>query len=195
MSSLRPTPLSSLDVSKYYIPAYRNFPNTSLRPYPLLIYKQAFDRTSADFNASAIESHLRRVGVVEPAWKYTMYQQHHYHSNTNEVLVVFSGKAKLCFGGAADNEHRIEVEAERGDAIIIPAGVGHALLREQATDDGERYQMIGCYPTGSANWDMCTGEKADKDDKWRNIENVGWFDRDPIYADEGPVVDLVKQEA
>ncbi|OCF42847.1 hypothetical protein I317_03324 [Kwoniella heveanensis CBS 569] len=197
MTSLKPAPLSSLVVSKYHIPAYQNFPNTSLRPYPLLIYKQAFDPSSSasSFSPSAIESYLRNVGAVEPAWRYTMYQQHHYHSNTNEVLLVSSGRAKLCFGGSADNDNRVEIDADKGDVIIIPAGVGHALLHEEqkAEGGGERYQMIGSYPTGSENWDMCTGEKGEKDGKWRAIEQVGWFERDPIYGDEGPIVELAKE--
>ncbi|WVF71022.1 hypothetical protein IAT40_005818 [Kwoniella sp. CBS 6097] len=194
MTSLKPTPLSSLIVSKHQIPAYQHFPNTSLRPYPLMVYKRAFDPSSSHFSPSAIESHLKSVGVVEPAWRYTMYKQHHYHSNTNEVLVVSSGKARLCFGGSKDNDHRVEINAEKGDAIIIPAGVGHALLQEIEHENGERYQMVGSYPTESANWDMCTGEKGDeKNGKWRNIKGVGWFERDPIYGDEGPILALVKE--
>ena len=56
-----------------------------------------------------------------------MYSQSHFHSTTHEVLVVISGRAKLCFGGE-ENPERVEAELEKGDVMIVPAGVAHRLL-------------------------------------------------------------------
>ncbi|WWC88229.1 uncharacterized protein L201_003134 [Kwoniella dendrophila CBS 6074] len=186
MSPLQPASLASLRVSKHHISAYQNFPNTSLRPYPFMIYHSAYSPSS--LSASSVEQHLRSIGVVNPAWRYTMYKQHHYHSNVDEVLVVVKGSAKLCFGGSLSNPDKLEVEVSKGDAMIVPAGVGHALLEDKSED--EPFQMVGSYPIGSKNWDMCTGEDSDKGSKWKTIRTLGWLRGDPIYGDKGPVLDV-----
>lgn len=48
--------------------------------------------------------------------------------------------------------------------------------------------MVGSYPVGAAQWDHQTGE-LDKIGKER-VGGLGWFKRDPIYGDEGPVLDI-----
>lgn len=119
-----------------------------------------------------------------------MYTQQHYHSNTNEILVVVSDRrAELCFGGSDSEENggKVVVEVGKGDVMIVPAGVGHALLRE--LDGKGRFEMVGSYPVGAEGWDMCTGQDGEKNERWKNVEKVGWFKRDPIYGDEGPVLD------
>ncbi|WWC60682.1 uncharacterized protein I303_103258 [Kwoniella dejecticola CBS 10117] len=185
MSPLIPAPLNSLRVSKYQIPAYQNFPNTSLRPFPFMIYHSVFPSSTSSVSASSIEAHLRKVGIVEPAWRYTMYTQHHYHSTVDEVLVVYSGAARLCFGGGPANPDKVEVDASVGDVMIVPAGVGHGLL-----EDKGGFGMVGSYPKGSGNWDMCTGQKGEKENQWEIIKNLEWLKGDPIYGDEGPVVNV-----
>jgi uncharacterized protein YjlB len=150
--------------------------------------------------ATAVESHLSQIDVVRPAWRYTMYRQHHYHSNTNEVLCVVSHRgAEICFGGSNEsnesaNEGKVVVKVGRGDVIVVPAGVGHALLRELEVEDDEvdrsGFEMVGSYPVGAEGWDMCMGQVKEKDGReWENVRKVGWFTRDPIYEDEGPVLE------
>lgn len=39
------------------------------------------------------------------------------------------------------------------------------------------------------NWDMCYGEEGEKK-KIEGIKHLGWFERDPIYGDQGPVLDV-----
>jgi uncharacterized protein YjlB len=131
-------------------------------------------------SASSIEKHLRAVGVVQPAWRYSMYRQHHYHSTAHEVLVVSSGSASLFFGGKG-NPGGQQAEVVRGDVIIVPAGVGHALL-----EDKGGFEMIGSYPMGADQWDMCTGVEGTVAEK--RIRALSWFTKDPIYGDDGPVL-------
>lgn len=107
-----------------------------------------------------------------------MYSDTHFHSNTHEVLGVASGSAKCCFGGE-ENEGRVEPVLEQGDVVIVPAGVGHRLL-----EDYGGFQMVGSYPQGNS-WDMCYG-KAGEEGQVKQIENLGWFQRDPIYGEAGP---------
>lgn len=111
-----------------------------------------------------------------------MYSTTHFHSNTHEVPSVFTGSAKLCFGGE-DNPGRIETVGKKGDVFVLPTGVAHRLL-----EDYGRFQMIGSYPKGHS-WDMCYG-KAGEEGKVQGIENVGWFTKDPLCGEEGPVLNV-----
>ena len=168
--------LKDLRVSSHQIPAFGLIPNTSIQKKPLLIYHSAFH---SSVSASSIESHLSTVGVVDPQWRFTMYSQSHFHSTAHEVLCVASGKARLCFGGE-ENPKRVEAVLEKGDVMVVPAGVAHRLLEDV---DGN-FKMVGSYPTGKG-WDMCYG-KSGEEEKVEGIQHLGWFERDPIYGDEGP---------
>lgn len=69
--------------------------------------------------------------------------------------------------------------------MIIPAGVAHALLKDEGG-----FSMLGCYPVGGEKWDHCIEGKGG----WgsaveKRIIGLEWFTRDPIYGDRGPVLD------
>lgn len=112
-----------------------------------------------------------------------MFKQSHFHSTTHEVLVIANGEAKLCFGHE-DNHDRVLETAKKGDAIIIPAGVSHRLIEDLSGD----FLMVGSYPKGK-NWDMCYGHQ-DEAEKIHSIAALPWFQRDPIYGDKGPVLQV-----
>lgn len=141
-----------------------------------MVYHAAFNNASA----SKMEDHLASVGVVVPAWRYTMYSETHFHSTTHEVLCIASGSAKCCFGGE-DNPDRFEPTLSQGDVVIVPAGVGHRLL-----EDFGGFQMVGSYPVGKS-WDMCYG-RAGEEEKVREIAKLAWFERDPVFGNQGPVL-------
>jgi uncharacterized protein YjlB len=168
------TPVSALRVSKHQIPAFNGFPNTSIQAKPLIIYHAVFSNPSA----SRIEAHLKSVGEVSPQWRYTMFTDSHFHSNTHEVLAIASGSAKCCFGHEG-NEGRVEPILEKGDVVIVPAGVGHRLL-----EDYGGFQMVGSYPKGKS-WDMCYGRPGEEE-QVKSIANLDWFQKDPVYGDDGP---------
>ncbi|KAI9753625.1 MAG: hypothetical protein M1815_006083 [Lichina confinis] len=172
-------PLVDIQVSRRLIPRHLRIPNTSVQRRPLLIYHGVF---ASSTTASTIEAHLREVGVASPQWRYKMYSTTHFHSTTHEVLCVSRGRARLCFGGD-QNPGRVEPVVQRGDAIVVPAGVGHRLLQDL---DGD-FEMVGAYPDGKT-WDMCYGSDGE-DDKADDIARVAWLVRDPFYGDEGPVMD------
>lgn len=117
-----------------------------------------------------------------------MYSTTHYHSTTHEILCVYSGRAKLLFGGE-ENPKRKEEVVGAGDAIIIPAGVGHRLLEEVE----EGFMMVGAYPKG-CNWDMCYG-KSEEGDKSQAVANIKWLEKDPLYGEGGPAVSQSGTEA
>lgn len=169
-------PLSSLRVSRHHIPRWIQIPNCSIQQRPLLIYHGVFGLSAS---ADDMESHLRRVGVVTPQWRYTMYDTTHFHSTTHEVLCISHGRARLRFGGDG-NPDRFEPVVVRGDVIIIPAGVGHRLLDD--LDGG--FRMVGSYPPGLA-WDMCYGTPAEQP-RLEGIRSLAWFHSDPVYGHDGP---------
>ena len=103
-----------------------------------------------------------------------MYIQHHYHSTTNEVLVVYSGAARLCFGGP-DNPKGVVLEVGKGDVMIVPAGVGHAML-----EDKGGFGMVGSYPKGK-EWDHCTGGEGEEAEEG---EHMSWqYNDDARFLD------------
>ena len=110
-----------------------------------------------------------------------MYSTSHFHSTSHEVLAICNGEAKLCFGHE-DNPERFESEVTKGDVVVVPAGVAHRLMED--LEGG--FQMVGCYPPGK-QWDMCYGKKGEEG-KISQIKSLGWFDRDPIYGNEGPAL-------
>ncbi|KAI9651176.1 hypothetical protein NHQ30_001213 [Ciborinia camelliae] len=173
------TPFSTLTISCHLIPHHFHIPNTSIQNHPLLIYHSCFPPLTPP---SAIEDHLEHVGVVQPSWRYTMYDVAHFHATTHEVLCVFSGRARLCFGHPS-NLGKIEIEVQAGDVIIVPAGVSHQLLH----DFTGHFEMVGSYPKGKS-WDMCYGTGEEEElERVRGIGELGWFERDPLYGDEGPL--------
>lgn len=69
------TPLKELEVAKHQIQAHGFTPNTSIQNKPLLLYRNAF---KANTSTSQIEEHLGKVGVVDPAWRYTVSHACHH---------------------------------------------------------------------------------------------------------------------
>ena len=112
-----------------------------------------------------------------------MYSTTHYHSTTHEVLCVYQGRAKLLFGGE-ENPGKVEVKVGAGDAVVVPAGVGHRLLED--TGEGGGFMMVGAYPEGY-QWDMCYG-KATEEEKAVKVGKVKWLEKDPLYGEDGPAL-------
>ncbi|KAL5002533.1 RmlC-like cupin domain-containing protein [Aspergillus recurvatus] len=172
-------PSSEIQITTRQIPQWERIPNTSIQSKSLMIYHQAFDAS-----AEELSKHLDKIGEVSPSWTYSMYPQTHFHSTSHEVLGVVSGSAKLCFGGEG-NPDRFEPEVSKGDLIIVPAGVGHRLLSETDRSQGS-FKMVGAYPRGKS-WDMCYGRPGEEENR-RNIESLEWFQADPLYGKDGPVL-------
>lgn len=170
-------PPSDIQVTCRQIPSWQGVPNTSIQSKPLMIYHGAFDATPAQ-----LSRRLEETGEVTPQWVYTMYSQTHFHSTTHEVLGVVAGRARLCFGGE-ENPQRFEPTVQCGDLIIVPAGVGHRLLDDVGD---EPFKMVGSYPH-QKQWDMCYGRPGEEK-KVQGIRHVEWFQRDPLYGENGPAL-------
>ncbi|KAI9374977.1 RmlC-like cupin domain-containing protein [Aspergillus egyptiacus] len=172
-------PPSEVQITSRQIPQWERIPNTSIQSKPLMIYHQAFEGSPDE-----LSKHFKNIGEVFPNWVYTMYSETHFHSTSHEVLGVVSGSARLCFGGEG-NPYRFEPTVSKGDVIIVPAGVGHRLLSESDTGQGP-FKMVGAYPRDKS-WDMCYGQPGEEA-KWSEIERLGWFQGDPLYGKDGPLL-------
>ncbi|KAG0649520.1 hypothetical protein D0Z07_4332 [Hyphodiscus hymeniophilus] len=106
-----------------------------------------------------------------------------YHSCIPASASASNIESHLYGFGGEGNPSRVEALVIKGDVIVVPAGVGHRLL----DDFNSGFEMIGSYPRGE-NWDMCYG-KAGEEQKVEGIHNLGWFDKDPLYGDKGPVLE------
>lgn len=104
---------------------------------PILLYREVHAGESEEL-AEWFEACFARNGWP-PAWRYTVYNFPHFHSNTHEVLGVFRGRATIQLGDTVGQPF----ELVAGDVVLIPAGVSHQRL--QGTAD---FQAVGAYPAG-----------------------------------------------
>ncbi len=151
------------------------FPNNG--SLPLIIITSALD--PATISPEKFERTFTQNGWPA-AWRNGLYDFHHYHSSAHEVLGVYSGWVRACFGGPQGET----LKAQTGDIIIIPAGVSHCNV-EQSPD----FRVVGGYPAGQ-EYDMMYGKGDDRPRADENIKNVGRPLADPVFGPTGPLMRL-----
>ncbi len=112
------------------------------------------------------------------SWTNGVFNFHHYHSNTHEVLGVVKGDARLMIGGASGKVF----EVETGDVIILPAGTGHKCL--ESTDD---FSVIGAYPNG-VDYNTKYGKPEERPEVIKDIQHVPLPNEDPVFGSTGPLL-------
>lgn len=148
------------------------FPNSAL---PLLYYRAVIAKEDA--RPEAMEA-LFAAGGWPPAWRYTVYPYHHYHSTAHEVLGIASGSARLQLGGPKGRAFDVSA----GDVIVIPAGVVH----QQLSKNGD-FLVVGGYPPGQRP-DQFRGEPGDRPRADENIARVPLPKTDPVAGANGPLL-------
>lgn len=149
------------------------FPNS---PLFILIYKKALALPDNDA-AQAIEDIFRKNDWTN-SWRNGMYDYHHYHSNTHEVLGVYEGSTSVQLGGPDGVIEQIE----KGDIIIIPAGVAHKNVGPE-----KDFKCVGAYPDGRV-CDIKKGDYTDRPVSDEAIKNIPLPDTDPVYGTIGPLI-------
>lgn len=152
------------------IKANGNFPNNA--KLPLIIYKQALILN--DTTPKKVQHFLRRNGWKK-TWLNGIYDYHHFHSNTHEALVIYSGKCIVQVGGPKGKK----VTIKAGDVIIFPAGVAHKNIQSSVN-----FKSIGCYPF-AIDYDMHVGKLNERSQVIKNIRKVKHPKTDPIYGKSG----------
>ncbi len=158
-----------MEPQKIFLEDDGNIPNNKL---PLLIYKNAFEERD-DAGAAWLEQRFSENNWTN-SWRNGVFDYHHYHSNTHEVLGVYNGTATLQLGG----EKGKKMEVSAGDVIVIPAGVGHKNL------GSENFKIVGAYPNGKKQ-DMNYGKEGERPRTDKNIADVPIPAADPLFGEKG----------
>ncbi|MFK0525111.1 cupin domain-containing protein [Paenibacillus illinoisensis] len=141
---------------------------------PVLLYKGIWAK-----DPSRTESLLNSNNWGN-SWINGVYDYHHFHSNAHEVLAVVSGFVQLILGG----EKGQRVYLQTGDIVVLPAGTGHKRL--EASSD---FRIAGAYP-GGTSYNTRTGAPGERPEVLREIHDVPIPDTDPVYGNEGPLLEL-----
>ncbi|MCW3087455.1 MAG: cupin protein [Sediminibacterium sp.] len=167
-----------MDTITYLLHDNGQFPNSKL---PVIHHKNAIDLPFFR-SAHAIEKIFEENGWTNN-WDSGIYTYHHYHSITHEAFGVYKGRALLLLGG----ENGKHVVIQKGDVIIIPAGVAHKNMGKE-----EDALCIGGYPEGK-DFDMNYGNPGERPQTDLNIAGVPIPSTDPVFGMDSGLVELWKQ--
>jgi uncharacterized protein YjlB len=174
---LTPGPPLRAEVEGHVFPDDGLIPNN--RKLPFVIYRRALSLERLGFEPERACEALFRSNGWQGVWVDGIYDYHHYHSTAHEVLGMAKGYACVQFGGPQG----IAAELKAGDAVVIPAGVGHCLI------EGRDFVVVGAYPEGQ-DWDLCQATEADRA---KALENIPWVPLpklDPVFGPAGPLLTL-----
>jgi uncharacterized protein YjlB len=150
-------------------------PNSAL---PLIVRKGAITPDAGD-PAKAFERSFARNGWTN-SWRDGIFDYHHYHSNAHEVIGIAAGSATVRFGGEAGET----IGLSAGDVVVIPAGVGHARIKQ--SDD---LLVVGAYAEGR-DWDIVRDDAGAIAAARRRIALVPLPGADPVDGATGPLMKL-----
>ena len=153
-----------------------NFPNNET--LPLVLYRGAAEKSDTENCAREFEDIFTR-NQWPAAWRDGVHPYHHYHSVAHETLGVYSGRAKVQFGG--DGGPVFDVGP--GDVVVIPAGVAHKLISSEG-----RLGIVGAYPEGQSP-DMRYGKSGERPEADRNIAATPLPGGDPLLGKNGPIAE------
>jgi uncharacterized protein YjlB len=167
-------PIQHINIIRHILTEDGAFPNNGL--LPLLLYREAFQ--IPENNETNVIKEILETNNWTNAWEDSIYDFHHYHSTAHEVLVITKGSARVQFGGP----NGITLTLERGDVVIIPAGVVHKKI-----DDTDGFMCVGAYP-GGQQYDMNYGKKEEREKADGKIKNLPLPENDPLYGNDGPLI-------
>ena len=169
--------LAAPDVADYWLGDGGAFPNNP--QLPLVVYRGAVPEGDPDALEQVFQANQWPRG-----WRNGVFDFDHYHSNAHEVLGVYRGSARLRFGG----QEGVVIDAQAGDVLVLPAGTAHKRLGASAD-----FSVVGRYPAGQEDYDLCYGEADERPASDRRIAEVPLPAADPVYGAEGPLMDLWQQ--
>jgi uncharacterized protein YjlB len=137
---------------------------------PLVLYRSALPDLPAVRPELSFEQLFEKNGW-RGAWVNGIYPFHHYHACAHEVLGIAAGSVRVQFGGASGPV----IALAKGDAVVIPAGVGHC-----RRSGPEGLVVVGAYPKGQENWDLKRATAADREQALEEIPRVPIPPLDPV---------------
>ena len=115
--------------------------------FPVVVYRRV---EAVHRGAAAVRALFARHGWGG-SWVDGVFDFHHFHSTSHEVLAVVEGAATLELGGPQGEAFGVAV----GDVLVLPAGTGH---RRATARDG--FRVVGAYPAGQEHYDLLRGDDA-----------------------------------
>ncbi|PMS13631.1 cupin [Trinickia caryophylli] len=146
---------------------------------PVLLYRGAIALDGAADVAVPFEQRFTRNGWPSQ-WRDGVYDFHHFHPATHEVLGFARGWARLVLGGPPPLGRELEVRA--GDVVVLPAGTGHR--RIEASDD---FLVVGGYPP---NQDTGISRTAVGEEQRQAMLRTSFPPSDPVAGPGGPLTRL-----
>src|SRR3954462_13167298 len=110
--------------------------------FAVVVYHDVEPAASGD--ADAVRALFAEHGW-RGSWVDAVFDFHHFHSTSHEVLAVVTGRATLELGGPQGETF----EVGEGDVLVLPAGTGH---RRAAARDG--FTVVGASPAGQERYDI-----------------------------------------
>jgi uncharacterized protein YjlB len=142
---------------------------------PVLVYHEAI----RDPAAGQVRELMEDNGWTG-TWVWRVYDFHHFHPASHEVLVCLRGWAELLIGGPDGQTVRIAP----GDALVLPAGTGHC---QKAAGDG--FEVCGAYPPGQQGPDIVRAGELDEPAAAERILRTPLPHTDPLFGEDGPLID------
>lgn len=169
---------SEFKVEEINLEANDRFPNNSL---PALIYRKALNLDENNQNEEACKELLLRNNWGNN-WTDSIFDFHHFHSNTHEVLAITAGNAEVVLGGPGHDA----IFLHRGDVLIIPAGVAHK--KKNSSSD---FKCVGGY-AGGRDYDMNTGNDQELEKVIKEMRVVPLPETDPVTGKKDTILSYWK---
>ncbi|PLT28772.1 cupin domain-containing protein [Peribacillus deserti] len=163
--------MEKLEVQTFMFQEDGTIPNNP--SLPVILYSRACKGKEPD-----IEKIFNKNNWLN-SWTGGVFEYHHYHSNTHEVLGVIKGNATLQIGGESGKE----LNVTEGDIIVLPAGTGHRNI--SASSD---FEVAGAYPDGMEH-NLRVGKQEEIVLAKEDIKQVPLPDKDPVYGVDGPLLE------
>lgn len=141
---------------------------------PALIQPGAF---APEAGVEAIAARFRENGWGG-IWHWTVYDFHHFHPASHEVLGVAEGEAVLRLGGPDGPERALRA----GDVVVLPAGFGHCRVSAS-----EGFTVVGGYPPGQESPQIVRADAAAAKRATAAIRATPLPRSDPVSGRDGPV--------
>ncbi len=164
----------------FHLPANDWIPNNAR--LPVLVYRRAVPLVGSD-PAARFEQLFSQNGWP-PHWRDGVYDFHHFHPSTHEVLGFAGGRARVMLGGPPPIGREVEVEA--GDVVVLPAGTAHCKIEASAD-----FLVVGAYPP---NQDTGISRKALSEAERQAMLAVEFPRSDPLTGAGGPLTQLWKED-
>lgn len=168
-----PTPIGPEAIVELRVEPNGGVPNNPT--LPALIYRGAF---AGDHDVERIKGLFERNRWFR-VWDWSVFDYHHYHPASHEVLAVARGRAAIRLGGEGGQTHELGV----GDVMLLPAGFGHRRLGASAG-----FTVVGAYPEGQEAREIARADPATLEAALARVVATPPPATDPVYGESGPLL-------